>query len=78
MNMRKIVSMTLLVSLVVQVVNSVVLYIVPEGRGAHWANWIFLGLTKEEWGAQHLTVGYSFLSPGFCISTIIGRRSLPI
>ncbi|MGB3224089.1 MAG: DUF4405 domain-containing protein [Desulforhopalus sp.] len=54
MNMRKIVSMTLLVSLVVQVVNSVVLYIVPEGRVAHWANWIFLGLTKEEWGASIL------------------------
>ncbi len=64
MNMRKITSMTLLVSLIVVVVNSVVLYIVPEGRVAHWANWIFLGLTKEEWGAQHLTVGTLFLIAG--------------
>ncbi|HBG18707.1 MAG TPA: hypothetical protein DDY32_05390 [Desulfobulbaceae bacterium] len=61
MNMRKITSMTLLTSLVVLVVNSVVLYIVPEGRIAHWANWIFLGLTKEEWADQHLTVGALFL-----------------
>lgn len=64
MNMRKITSMTLLASLVVVVVNSVVLYIVPEGRIAHWANWTFLGLTKEEWGAQHLTVGTLFLIAG--------------
>lgn len=61
MNMRKITSMTLLTSLVVLIVNSVVLYIVPEGRIAHWANWIFLGLTKEEWADQHLTVGALFL-----------------
>ena len=53
--------MTLLTSLVVLIVNSVVLYIVPEGRIAHWANWIFLGLTKEEWADQHLTVGALFL-----------------
>lgn len=64
MNMRKITSMTLLSSLVVVVVNSVVLYIVPEGRVAHWANWVFLGMTKEEWGAQHLTVGTLFLIAG--------------
>lgn len=47
MNMRKITSITLLASLVVLVVNSVVLYIVPEGRVVHWANWIFLGLTND-------------------------------
>lgn len=61
MNMRKITSMTLFTSLIVLTLNSVVLYIVPEGRIAHWANWAFLGLTKEEWADQHLTVGTLFL-----------------
>lgn len=65
MNMRKITSMTLLTSLVFLLFNSVVLYIVPEGRIAHWAHWILLGLTKEEWAEQHLTVGVLFLIAGF-------------
>ena len=64
MNMRKITSMTLLLSLVVLIINSVVLYVVPEGRVAYWADWTFLGLTKEDWGGQHTTVGVLFLLAG--------------
>lgn len=64
MTLRKITSMTLLTSLVVLLVNSIVLYVVPEGRVAHWANWLFWGLTKEEWSDQHLTVGVLFLIAG--------------
>jgi hypothetical protein len=61
MNIRKITSMTMLVSLVVLLVNSVILYIVPEGRVAYWADWHMAGLTKTEWGDQHVTVGVLFL-----------------
>ena len=64
MNIRKITSMTMLVSLVVLFVNSVVLYIVPEGRVAYWADWHMAGLTKTEWGDQHVTVGVLFLVAG--------------
>lgn len=64
MNMRKITSMILLTSLFVLTVNSVVLYIVPEGRIAYWSNWAFLGLTRQEWVDQHLTVGVLFLVAG--------------
>lgn len=64
MMLRKIASMTMLISGIVLVVNSIVLFVVPEGRVAHWANWLFLGLTKEEWSDQHLTVGVLFLIAG--------------
>ena len=56
--------MTLLLSLIVLALNSVVLYIVPEGRVAYWADWRFWGLTKSQWGDQHVTVGFLFLVAG--------------
>jgi hypothetical protein len=65
MNMRKITSMTMLISLVILILNSVVLYVVPEGRVAYWADWRFWGLTKSQWGDQHITVGVLFLIAGF-------------
>ncbi len=52
--------MTLLVSALVLTLNSIVLYVVPEGRVAYWANWKFLGLTKTQWGEQHTTIGFLF------------------
>ena len=64
MNMRKITSMTLFISLLVLIINSVVLYVVPEGRVAYWADWKFLGLTKSDWGEQHTTVGILFAVAG--------------
>jgi hypothetical protein len=65
MNARKITSMTMIWSLIILVLNSVVLYIVPEGRISYWADWRMLGLTKTDWSAQHITVGVLFLLAGF-------------
>jgi hypothetical protein len=53
--------MTLGLSGIVLLINSIVLYIVPEGRVAYWADWRLLGLSKTQWGEQHLTVGTLFL-----------------
>ncbi len=61
MNIRKITSMTMLTSVLLLLVNSVVLYLVPEGRVAYWADWHMIGLTKSDWGNQHITVGVLFL-----------------
>ena len=61
MSMRKITSMTMFVSLVVLLINSIILYIVPEGRIANWAVWEMAGLTKGQWADQHTTVGILFL-----------------
>jgi len=52
------------VSLAVLLINSVVLYVVPEGRVAYWSNWTFLGLSKVQWAEQHTTVGVLFLAAG--------------
>jgi hypothetical protein len=65
MNLKKITSMTMIWSLIILILNSVVLYIVPEGRISYWADWRFLGLTKTDWSAQHITVGVLFLLAGF-------------
>ncbi len=64
MNLRKITSMTMFLSLFVLFVNSIVLYVVPEGRVAYWAEWSFLGLSKTHWGEQHTTIGFLFLGAG--------------
>ncbi|BCS89682.1 DUF4405 domain-containing protein [Pseudodesulfovibrio sediminis] len=58
--LRKITSLTALISFLVTIVTSVVLYIVPEGRVANWADWQLFGLTKGQWGDTHLTVGTLF------------------
>lgn len=59
--LRKVTSLTSLLSLIVTLFTSVVLYIVPQGRVAYWADWHFLGLSKTQWGDVHITVGTLFL-----------------
>jgi len=61
MNMKKITSLTSLVSFLVLLLNSVVLYIVPHGRVANWADWRLWGLSKADWGNQHTIIGILFL-----------------
>lgn len=59
--MKKIASLTAMVSFLFLVVNSIVLYIVPHGRVARWADWRLWGLSREQWEAQHTIVGLLFL-----------------
>ena len=59
--MRKITSLTALLSFLITLLTSVILYIVPEGRVAYWADWHLLGLSKTQWGDTHTTVGTLFL-----------------
>jgi len=58
---RKITSLTALLSFVVTLITSIVLYIVPEGRVAYWADWHLLGMTKTNWGDVHTTIGTLFI-----------------
>lgn len=64
MKFRRVVSLTLLISLVPLLVTSVILYIVPEGRVAYWSNWRMLGLSKTQWGDVHINLGWLFLLAG--------------
>ncbi len=55
--MRKITSLILVISGFIELVTSIVLYIVPSGRVAYWADYRLLGLSKPQWGDIHITVG---------------------
>jgi hypothetical protein len=43
------------------VLTSIILYIVPQGRVAYWADWKLWGLTKTDWGNIHINLGLLFL-----------------
>jgi hypothetical protein len=62
MNMRKMTSLTALLSFVVMLVTSIILYLVPQGRIAYWSDWRLLGLTKTDWGNIHINTGFLFLT----------------
>lgn len=55
--MRKIASLSLLIAGFIELITSVVLYIIPSGRVAYWSNYKLLGLSKTQWGDIHITVG---------------------
>lgn len=66
--MRKITSLTGLLSFLITLLTSVILYVVPEGRVAYWADWHLLGLTKTQWGTSILPWERFSWSPCSCIS----------
>ncbi|SHI97306.1 protein of unknown function [Malonomonas rubra DSM 5091] len=61
MNMRRITSLTALISFVLLMLTSVVLYIVPAGRVAYWSGYQLWGMSKVEWGNVHINLGVLFL-----------------
>jgi hypothetical protein len=61
MKIRKITSLTAALAFILIIITSIVLYVVPQGRVAYWADWRFLGLTKTEWGNLHINLGLLFL-----------------
>lgn len=62
--MRKITSLTLAITGLIELVTSVVLYIMPAGRVAYWSNYQLFGLSKTDWGNIHITVGTLFVVMG--------------
>lgn len=61
MNLRRVTSLTAALAFILMVLTSIILYIVPQGRVAYWADWRLLGLTKTEWGNIHINLGFLFL-----------------
>jgi len=61
MNIRRITSLTAALSFIIMTLTSIILYIVPQGRIAYWADWHLWGLTKEQWGSIHINTGILFL-----------------
>lgn len=60
-NFKSFVSLFLGFSLLFLIVGGCVLYVAPYGRDAYWIDWTFMGLSKEQWLALHVVVGFSFL-----------------
>jgi hypothetical protein len=61
MKIRKITSLTAALAFCLMLLTSIILYVVPQGRVAYWADWRFLGLTKTDWGNLHINLGLLFL-----------------
>jgi len=61
MKLRKMTSLTALLSFILLLVTSIILYIVPHGRVAYWSNWSLWGLDKTQWGDVHINMGLLFL-----------------
>lgn len=58
--LRKTISLTSLLSFILLMLTSVILYIVPAGRVAYWADYHLWGLTKTQWGNLHINLGVLF------------------
>lgn len=61
MKIRKITSLTASMTFILMALTSIILYIVPQGRVAYWADWRLWGLTKSDWGNIHINLGLLFL-----------------
>lgn len=64
MKIRRVISLTLLLSFVFLALSGVMLFLSPQGRVAYWAGWTLFGLTKDQYSAVHTTFMVLFLSVG--------------
>lgn len=63
--MRKLTSLLLTLSGVFLLITSVVMYILPTGRVAYWADYHLLWLTKTQWGDLHISFGCLVITCSF-------------
>lgn len=75
MTLRKTISLTTLLSFVLLIFTSIILYVTPQGKIAFWADWKILGLDKEQWGALHTNMGLLFVIAGL-IHTALNRNAI--
>ncbi len=61
MKLRKITSLTALLSFVFLTLTSLILFIVPHGRVAYRSDWRLWGLSKTQWSDLHINIGFLFL-----------------
>jgi hypothetical protein len=75
MTLRKTTSLTTLISFILLLFSSVILYVTPQGKIAFWANWNMLGLGKEQWGALHTNLGILFIVAGM-VHTVLNWKPI--
>ena len=59
--MKKITSLSLGFAFLIMSYTGVMLYFVPKGKVAYWADWHLFGLTKTQYGEIHTTSMVTFL-----------------
>jgi F0F1-type ATP synthase membrane subunit a len=64
MRIRRVISLTVLLSFVLLALSGIVLFISPQGRVAYWAGWTLFGLTKDQYSAIHTTFMVLFITVG--------------
>jgi len=62
--LRGLMTFLLVLSLFIDIVSGVILYIVPHGRVAYWSDWRLWGLSKTQWTNLHLNLGILLLLAG--------------
>ncbi|VGO14493.1 hypothetical protein PDESU_03055 [Pontiella desulfatans] len=75
MTLRKTTSLTTLLSFILLLFTSIILYVTPQGKIAFWANWKMLGIGKEEWGALHTNLGFLFIIAGI-LHTVLNWKPI--
>ncbi|MCE1228370.1 MAG: DUF4405 domain-containing protein [Firmicutes bacterium] len=75
MNLRKLTSLTALLSFSVLAISGIVLFLTPQGRVAYWSEWKLWGLTKESWAATHILLSVLFLVMAI-IHTVLNWKSI--
>lgn len=63
-NARGLTSLFTAAGFVIMSVTGIAAYIVPQGRIAYWTDWVFLGLTKTQWGDIHIISSLLFVIAG--------------
>ena len=66
MSLKKITSLTMLLTMFAMTFTGIILFITPPGRVANWANWELFGISKELYAQLHSTFMVLFV-----ITTII-------
>jgi len=64
MKIRRVISLTVLLSFIMLALSGIMLFLSPQGRVAYWAGWKILGLTKDQYSAIHTTFMVLFLTVG--------------
>lgn len=64
MKIRRVVSLTVLLSFVFLALSGIMLFLSPQGRVAYWSGWTLFGLSKEQYSAIHTTFMTLFLVGG--------------
>lgn len=61
MSLKKVISLTMLLSMIIMTYTGIILFIAPPGRVANWSNWELFFMSKEEFANLHTTFMFLFV-----------------